>query len=88
MVRSERTCSTLENPPTYLRACDHGMGVEAQVQDCLTVMQQSVEHLSRVHVPHPTGVVSMHSTQLPVVALQCCHYIVPNYVNYNANTHV
>ena len=33
------TCTHVyPNPPTHLRACDHGMGVEAQVQDCFTVM--------------------------------------------------
>ena len=39
----------------HLRAGDHGVGVEAEVEHSLAVVDQRVQHLSGVHVPHSGG---------------------------------
>ena len=44
------TCSTL-----YLGAGHHCAGIESQVEHSLTVMYQSVYHLTWIHIPHSGG---------------------------------
>ena len=39
-------------PMTNLGACDHGCVAEAKVKNCFTVMDQCVQHLPTVHIPH------------------------------------